>query len=100
MESGSGLLPRYLSPQRLLLTNDSREDFFRVKGRGHFLGRQFSIASDEARFKGFNTVMEGNNEVAVDGRAKAFEYLGGEDPLLLVGGLVVCGLGHTPASPT
>lgn len=61
------------------LTNHSREEFFRVKGRGHFLGRQFSIASDEPRFRNFNLIMEGNNEVAVDGRAKAFDYLGSED---------------------
>ena len=62
-----------------LMTNDSREEFLRVKGRGHFLGRQFSIASDEPRFKGFSLIMEGNNEVAVDGRVKAFDYLGSED---------------------
>ena len=62
-----------------VLTNDSREEFFRVEGRGHLLGRQFSITSDEPRFKGFNIIMEGNNEVSVDGRAKAFDYLGSED---------------------
>jgi hypothetical protein len=61
------------------LTNDSREEFFRVNGRGRFLGRQFSIASDEARFRNFGIVTEGNNEVSVDGHAKAFDYLGSED---------------------
>jgi hypothetical protein len=62
-----------------VLTNESREEFFRVNGHGHFLGRQFSIASDEPRSKAFNMIMEGNNEVSVDDRAKAFDYLGSED---------------------
>ena len=62
-----------------LLTNDSREEFLRVKGRGHFVGRQFSVASDEPRFAGFSFVMEGNNEVDVDGRRRQFDYLGSED---------------------
>ena len=35
------------------LTNDSREEFLRVGGRGHFLGRQFSIASNEPQFRKF-----------------------------------------------
>ena len=62
-----------------MLTNATREEFFRVKGRGHFLGRQFSVATDEARFGGFGFVMEGNNEVDIDGRRRAFDYLGSED---------------------
>jgi hypothetical protein len=61
------------------LNNDTREEFWRTKGRGHFLGRQFTIASDEARFAGFGFVMEGNNEVDIDGRPRAFDYLGSED---------------------
>jgi len=62
-----------------LLTNDSREEFFRVKGRGHFVGRQFSIATDEPRFANFTFVVEGNNEVDIDGRRRQFDYLGSED---------------------
>jgi hypothetical protein len=61
------------------LTNDTREEFWRARGRGHFLGRQLSIASDDARFSGFSFIMEGNNEVDVDGRRRAFDYLGSED---------------------
>ncbi|MBI5384980.1 MAG: DUF2961 domain-containing protein [Verrucomicrobia bacterium] len=62
-----------------VLSNDSREEFLRVQGRGHFLGRQFTIASDQPRYAGFNFIMEGNNEVDVDGRRRAFDYLGSED---------------------
>jgi hypothetical protein len=62
-----------------MLTNDTREEFRRVRSREHFLGRQFSIASDEPGFRGFGFVMEGNNEVNLDGRARAFDYLGSED---------------------
>ena len=62
-----------------MLTNETREEFFRVKGRGQLLGRQFSIASNEPRFGGFNFIVEGNNEVDVDGRRRAFDYLGSED---------------------
>lgn len=62
-----------------VLSNDSREEFFRVQGRGHFLGRQFSIASDQPRYAGFQFIMEGNNEVDLDGRSRAFDYLGSED---------------------
>lgn len=61
------------------LTRESREEFFRLKGRGHLLGRQFSVASNEPQFRGFHLIMEGNNEVDVDGRRKAFDYLGSED---------------------
>ncbi len=62
-----------------MLANDTREEFFRVQGRGHFIGRQFSVASDAARFRGFHFIMEGNNEVDIDGRRRCFDYLGSED---------------------
>jgi hypothetical protein len=65
--------------QGFVLSNDSREEFFRVQGRGHFLGRQFTIASDQPRYAGFNFIMEGNNEVDVDGQRRRFDYLGSED---------------------
>jgi hypothetical protein len=60
------------------LTEDTREEFFRVKGRGHFLGRQFSVVTDEPKFQGYGFVMEGNNEVNVDGEMR-YDYLGSED---------------------
>ena len=62
-----------------VLSNDSREEFFRVQGRGHFLGRQFTITSDHPRYAGFQFITEGNNEVDVDGQRRRFDYLGSED---------------------
>lgn len=52
--------------------------FFHVDGEGHLLGRHWSIATDEPLFRDFAFVMEGNNEVRVDGELAA-DYLGSED---------------------
>jgi len=65
--------------QTFQLTDETRETFFHVKGAGHLLGRQFSVATDEKAFKHFNFVMEGNNEVDIDGRERRLDYLGSED---------------------
>jgi len=61
------------------LTNETRETFFHTRGAGHLLGRQFSVVTDEPRFKDFAFVMEGNNEVDIDGRQRHLDYLGSED---------------------
>jgi len=61
------------------LTRETDETFLELKGRGHVLGRQFSVVTDEPRFKGFWCVMEGNNEIDVDGRVRQLDYLGTED---------------------
>lgn len=61
------------------LNDESLETFFHVKGAGHLLGRQFSVATDEPKFKYFNFIMEGNNEVDIDGRERRLDYLGSED---------------------
>lgn len=61
------------------LSKDSRVEFFRTRGAGHILGRQFSVATDEPLFRKFNVVMEGNNEIDIDGRERAVDYLGTED---------------------
>jgi len=61
------------------LTKDSKETFFETEGTGHFLGRQFSIVTDEDYFRDFSTVMEGNNEVDIDGQERSIDYLGSED---------------------
>ncbi len=62
------------------LTNKCDEHFFHVDGRGHLLGRAWSISTDEDRFKEFGFVMEGNNEVRIDGESKPrADYLGSED---------------------
>lgn len=61
------------------LTKDTDETFFEVQGSGHILGRQYSVITDEPFFQGFHTVMEGNNEVDIDGDARRIDYLGTED---------------------
>jgi hypothetical protein len=50
-----------------------------LKGAGHVLGRQFSVATDEPWFRGFLAVMEGNNEIDIDGDDRRVDYLGTED---------------------
>ncbi len=61
------------------LTNDTDVTFFHVSGAGHLLGRQFSVVTDEPLFKNFHFVMEGNNEVDIDGQERRLDYLGSED---------------------
>ena len=61
------------------LTKDTDETFFEVQGTGHILGRQFSVITDEPFFRSYNTVMEGNNEIDIDGRERQIDYLGTED---------------------
>ncbi|MGB2957296.1 MAG: DUF2961 domain-containing protein [Bacteroidota bacterium] len=61
------------------LTGDTEETFFRVEGSGHLVGRQFSVLTDDPLFKNFELVMEGNNEVDIDGRERVLDYLGSED---------------------
>ena len=53
--------------------------FFELKGSGHLVGRQFSVVTDEPLFRNFEFVMEGNNEVDIDGRERQVDYLGSED---------------------
>ena len=61
------------------LTPTTDETFFEVEGTGHVLGRQFSIVTDEPSFSSFNIVMEGNNEIDIDGQPRRIDYLGTED---------------------
>jgi hypothetical protein len=61
------------------LTKDTNEVFFKVEGAGHLIGRQYSVVSDEPLFGGLAYVMEGNNEVDIDGRPRKLDYLGSED---------------------
>jgi len=61
------------------LTKDSKVTFFETKGMGQIIGRQFSINTDDKYFRDFNTVMEGNNEVDIDGQKSKVDYLGTED---------------------
>jgi hypothetical protein len=55
------------------------ETFLELSGSGQLIGRQFSVATDEPLFKEFMCVMEGNNEVDIDGQVRAIDYLGSED---------------------
>jgi len=61
------------------LTKTSDETFFEVEGTGHLLGRQYSVVTDEPLFRGFAFLMEGNNEVDIDGQPRRLDYLGTED---------------------
>ncbi len=61
------------------LSKDTEVEFFHTKGTGHILGRQWSVATDEPLFENFGVVMEGNNEIDIDGVERAVDYLGTED---------------------
>jgi len=61
------------------LTPKSSETFLELKGAGHLLGRQLSVITDEPLFRHFSYVMEGNNEVDIDGEERRVDYLGTED---------------------
>jgi len=65
--------------QLFQLTKDTDKMMFEVWGSGHLIGRQYSVATDEPLFKNFGLVMEGNNEVDIDGHERALDYLGTED---------------------
>jgi len=61
------------------LAANTDETFFEVIGTGHVIGRQFSVVTDEPLFKEFRMVMEGNNEIDIDGNLRQVDYLGSED---------------------
>lgn len=81
------------------LLRDTSELFFEVRGSGHLLGRQFSVATDDPLFRGFHYVMEGNNEVEVDGRERALDYLGTEDSFTFSWGFREPYVGHFAGMP-
>lgn len=62
------------------LHGDTDHHFFHATGPGVFLGRAWSIATDEPYFDDFHFVMEGNNEYRIDGNpSPVADYLGTED---------------------
>ncbi len=61
------------------LKKDTDYTLLELKGTGHVVGRQFSILTDEPLFNAFAYVMEGNNEIDIDGRVRQLDYLGTED---------------------
>lgn len=62
------------------LHGETNEVFFHVEGKGHLIGRAWSLSTDEPFFRDFHFVMEGNNEVRLDGETTPrADYLGTED---------------------
>ena len=61
------------------MTPKSDETFFEIEGTGQIIGRQYSIVTDEPLFEKFFYIMEGNNEIDIDGKERAIDYLGTED---------------------
>ena len=61
------------------LSKSTNHTFLELEGTGSFLGRQYSVVTNEPFFNRYYTVMEGNNEVDIDGRERALDYLGTED---------------------
>ncbi|MBN1421242.1 MAG: DUF2961 domain-containing protein [Planctomycetes bacterium] len=87
------------------LTKETKHTFFEVRGSGHVFGRQWSVATREPMFTSFNVVMEGNNEIDIDGRERAIDYLGTEDSFGFSWGFQAtfaglrCGMTHIDAGP-
>ena len=61
------------------LSKKSNIEFFKTTGKGHIIGRQLSVISNEPAFNDFGFIMEGNNEINIDGQERAIDYLGTED---------------------
>ncbi|MFA5814561.1 MAG: DUF2961 domain-containing protein [Bacteroidales bacterium] len=71
------------------LQPETKVRFFSVTGTGHFLGRQMSVVTSTPLYTGnLGWVMEGNNYFSVDGKEKAFNYLGTEDAFTFSHGFV------------
>lgn len=63
------------------LTPETRVTFFETEGKGHIIGRQVSVSTDEPLFSDhFGWIMEGNVNYYVDDAEEApYSYLGSED---------------------
>jgi DUF2961 family protein len=62
------------------LDADTDEHVVTLRGPGHLVGQSWSIATDAPHFRGFIFVMEGNNELRIDGATEpTIDYLGTED---------------------
>jgi len=63
------------------LTPESKVTFFKAEGKGHIVGRQVSVSTDEPLYSDhFGWVMEGNVNFYTDGAVEApYSYLGSED---------------------
>jgi hypothetical protein len=61
------------------LTPETQQSFFQIDGPGHLVGEYWLIQTDEPLFADMNFVMEGNNELRVDGESRpSINYLGSE----------------------
>jgi hypothetical protein len=79
-DPGLGYFHATYARKSFRLLEDTNELFFEVKGAaGHLLGRQYSVVTDDPAYAAFFYVMEGNNEVSVDGNERTLDYLGSED---------------------
>ncbi|MBE7557912.1 DUF2961 domain-containing protein [bacterium] len=61
------------------LTRDSEVVLFETAGRGQFIGRHWTVTTDEPVFNEWMALMEGNNEVDIDSVERVVDYLGSED---------------------
>lgn len=62
------------------LNDKTNMKFFHVDGTGHYLGRAWSVSTDEPFFNDFHFVMEANNEFRLEGETEPrLDYLGTED---------------------
>lgn len=74
------------------LKDDTILNLFKISdNRGHIIGRQLSISTNEPAFAGFTYIMEGNVEIRIDtdkpnhqgpytiGKGPTYDYLGSED---------------------
>jgi len=62
------------------LHGQTDQHYLHIDGCGHFVGRAWSVCTDEPYFRSFHFVMEGNNEVRIDGEEMLrADYLGTED---------------------
>jgi hypothetical protein len=62
------------------LHGQTSQPFFHVDAGGHLLWRAWSVCTDEPFFDKFHFVMEGNNEIRIDGDQRpTIDYLGTED---------------------
>jgi hypothetical protein len=78
-DTGQGYFHATYRRDLFQLEKDTDHTFIELKGTGHVVGRQFSVATDEPLFRDFNCVMEGNNEIDIDGQDRLIDYLGSED---------------------
>jgi len=87
-DEGLGYFHAAYSRKSFQLTKDTKETFFETEGKGHIIGRQFSVITDDKYFRDFGTVMEGNNEVDIDGQERKLDYLGTEDSFTFSWGFI------------